>query len=149
MVSASVRWSVSAGIYTFLAGVGLLVPLWIVARTLVGILGLRTGFTAFVVPGSGAVIGTVIWWAIIEHRETYTYLRGGAGGLLTALLTVCFWTLLVAIVWDLLAVQSAMVVILFVLVVVSPVAFVAWLPIIYARRYWESGQSEQKEPAIQ
>lgn len=149
MGSISIRWSVYAGLYTFLAGAGLLMPLWVIARTVGVSLGVPTGFIAILVPGSGAVIGAIVWWAVIEHRDTYTYLLGGIGGVVTALLTVLCWTLLVAIVWGPLAILAARVVILFVLVVVSPVAFVAWLLMTYARRHWGSEHLGQDEPVLQ
>jgi hypothetical protein len=125
MVSVSTRWSVYAGIYTFLAGAGLLMPLGVIAGTLVEILGLPTGFTAVLVPGSGTVIGAVVWWVVIEHRNNYTYLLGGTVGLLTALVTVLWWALVVAILYGLSGVLVAGVVILFVLVIVGPLAFIA------------------------
>lgn len=133
MVSASIRWSVYVGIYTFLAGVGLLVPLWVIARTVVEILGMPTGFAVILVPGSSAVIGAVVWGAVVEQRNTYTYLLGITGGLVTGVLTVLCWTLAVATIWGLEAVLAARIVILFVLTVVGLVASVAWVPMIYAR----------------
>ncbi|WP_119821111.1 hypothetical protein [Halalkaliarchaeum desulfuricum] len=133
MVSSSIRWSVYVGIYTFLAGVGLLIPLWVIARTVVEILGAPPSFAVILVPGSSAVIGAVVWGAIVEQRNTYTYLLGITGGLVTGVLTVLCWTLVVAAVWGLEAVLAARIVILFVLTVVGLVASIAWVPLIYAR----------------
>lgn len=149
MVSPSIRWSVYAGTYTFLAGFCLLVPLWVIARTLGEVLGLSAGFTAILMPGSGAVIGALVWRAVIEQRNTHTYLLGGTAGLLTGALAVLCWILIVAVVWGPLAVLAARVVILFVLVLVSSAAFVAWLPIIYARRQWADGRSGQAKTTPQ
>lgn len=138
MGSDSRRWLAYAGIYTLIAGGGLLVPLWVIVRTLGGILGLSTVSIGILVPTSGAVIGTIVWWMVIEHGNRYTYPRASAGGLLTALLTVLSWTLLVAVVWGPSAVQAARFVILFVVVVVSVVGVVVWFPLMFVRRRWVS-----------
>ena len=135
-VSTSGRWSAYAGIYAFLCGAALLVPLGFVAGTLVKVLGLPSAFTAVLVPGSGAVVGAVAWWAVVELPAEYGYLRGGAVGLLTVLGTVLFWALVIAVVWapEFLALSGTLLTIGFVLVVTAPVGFVAGLPLLYLRR---------------
>lgn len=133
------KWSLYAGIYAFVCGVVLLLPLGFVAGTLVEILSLPRAYTALFVPGSGAVIGAVVWWAAVERRDAYTYLLGGAVGLVTALCTVLFWVLLLALVWGPWAVLAGGVVVVFALVVAGPVAFVSGMPLMYARRRLDDG----------
>lgn len=143
-VSPSVKWALYAGVYAFLCGAVLLLPLGAVADTLVEILTLPRGFTTVLVSGSGAVIGAVVWWTVVERRDAYAYLLGGTVGLLTALFTVLLWAALVAIVYGPSAALAGGVVIVFVLVVIAPVAFVAGLPLMYARRLDESVAEENE-----
>jgi hypothetical protein len=135
-VSTSSRWSAYAGVYAFLCGVALTVPLGFVAGTLVKVLGLPTALTAVLVPGSGAVAGAVAWWAVVERPEAYGYLRGGLAGLVTVLLTVLFWAHLIAVVWapEFLALPGTVLTIGVVLAVTAPAGFVAGLPLLYLRR---------------
>lgn len=132
--SSPVRWTLYAGVYAFLCGLLLLVPLGVVAETLLKVLTLPVAFTVILVPTSGAIIAAGVWWVVVERQETYTYLRGGAFGLLTALGTVLLWTLLVAIVYGPSAPLAAGVVIGFVIAVTAPIGVVAGLPLLYARR---------------
>lgn len=133
MVTTSVRWSLFAGGYAFLLGVLLFLPLGVVAETLAIVLGLPAGLATVVVPGSGAVIGAAVWWAIVERRSRDGYLLGGVAGLATGVLTVLVWALVIATVYGPWALVSARVVVGFVLAVTAPVAFVAGLPFMYAR----------------
>jgi len=134
MVATSTRWSLYAGVYAFLCGVALIVPLGAVAKTVVRILTLPPALTVVLVPGSGAVLAAGIWWLLVERRGEYTYLLGGAAWLATALLTVALWTVLVAAVYGPMAVAVGGVVILVTLLVAGPVAVIAGLPMMYARR---------------
>ena len=99
MVAASTRWSIYAGSAAFIAGAVAVGSLGAIARTLSTVLGLPTGSAAVLLPGPGAVVGGVVWWAVVERRGAVDYLSGGAAGVLTVLLTVGFWTLLVALVY--------------------------------------------------
>lgn len=132
--SPSVKWSVYAGIYVFVCGAAMVIPLGVVATTLVKILGLPTAFTVVLVPGSAAVIGTIVWWTVTERRNAYSYANGVIFGLVTSVVTVLFWGLVVAIVWGLQAVRISAIVIGFVLVVASPVGSIAGLPLMHVRR---------------
>lgn len=138
----SVKWSLYAGAYALFCGVVLLLPLGFVASTLVEVLSLPRAYTAVIVPGSGAVFGAVVWWAAVERQDEYTYRRGGAVGLLTALCTVVFWVLLLTVVWGPWAILAGGVVVVFALVVAGPVAFVSGVPLMYARRRLDDGISD-------
>lgn len=148
MPSTSTRWSVYAGIYAFLCGALLLLPLGVVADALVEILRVPTGFAGVLVPGSGAIVGAVVWWGVVERRDAYTYLAGGLVGLLTALCTVLFWSLLVVHVFGRWAIVSAGIVVGFVLLWTTPVAVIAGLPLMYARLRLTDGRSGGTEPAV-
>lgn len=133
MGAVSVRWSIYTGLYAFVIGTALSVPLRPVTVALFTVLSLSPGLTRVLVPGSGAGIAAVVWWTVVEWMNWYTYPVAGAVGLLTAVFTVLFWTLLVTIVWGLTAIQAAGAVIGFVLVIVAPIASLAWLPLMYVR----------------
>lgn len=148
MVSAKTRWSAYVAIYAFVVGAGLLVPLGVVAETITKVLGVGTESTGIVVPGSGALIGGIIWWAIVERREAYTFLAGGAAGLVTGGLTVSVWALAGALLYGPGAILVVGPVILFVLGVVSPIACIGLLPMMYARRQLGGGESQGDRLAI-
>lgn len=133
MVSASTRWSVYAGVYAFFVGIAVLLPLGIVANTLLKIIGISSSFADILPPVSNAIIATLIWWTVVERREQYSYLRGGIVGLLTAVFTTLLWAGIVAITYSLGAVVAAGVVLLFVIAVAAPIGFIAVLPLMYAR----------------
>lgn len=130
------------GIYAFFVGTALLLPLGIVAKTLLKIIGLPSSVTGVVLPATIAVIAALMWWAVVERRNQHTYVRGGSAGLLTAAFTVLLWTGIVAIIYGLGAVAAAGVVILFVLVVAAPTSFIATLPLIYIRHRQSDTQSK-------
>ena len=99
MVAASTRWSVYAGSALFIAGAVAVGSLGAIARTLSTVLGLPTGSATVLLPAPTAVLGGVVWWTVVERRAAVDYLSGGAAGVLAVLLTVGFWTLLVALVY--------------------------------------------------
>lgn len=136
MVAPSTRWSVYAGSALFLAGAVVVAPLGIIAETLFTVLGLPTGDTILLLPGSAAVLGGVVWWAVVERRAADDYPSGGAAGILTALLTVGFWTLLVAVVYGpgVVLVDETRLVIGVVLAVTTPAGAAVLLAVMYARR---------------
>lgn len=149
-IAPRTRWSLYAGLYAFLCGGLLLLPLGFVAHTLVKVLGLPTSFTSVLVPGTGAVVGAVVWWVVVERRDAYTYLAGGAVGVLTALFTALLWALVIAVVWgpEFLLLAGTLLVIAFVLAVSAPLAFVAGIPLMYARRRSDDGLSGGGEHAL-
>lgn len=141
------KWSLYAAVYAYCCGVVLLAPLGFVADALVQILGQSTTFTVVLVPGSGAIVGAIAWWGIVERRGAYTYPSGGLAGLATALGTVLLWVVALATVWAPRFVVLGGAVIAFVLAVVGPVGFVAGLPLLYARRRMDAGRSATPQHA--
>jgi hypothetical protein len=134
--SPSRKWSLYAGIYAFLCSIVTLRKLSPISDTLVTVLPRLVGPSEFALAAPVPFLGAIVWWAVVERRETYTYLFGGIVGLLTALATVLLWTLVLAIVWGpkVLGVGGVLLVISATLAVSLPVAFVLGLPLMYARR---------------
>lgn len=88
-----------------------------------------------------AILGAVLWWGVVERRDSYTYLTGGLVGLSTALLTVFIWSLVVAIVDGPWAILAAGIVVGFVILVAAPAGAVAGVPLMYARLRLTDGRS--------
>jgi hypothetical protein len=128
-----------AGVYTFLCSIVLLLLLYPISNTLVQILGLPTGLSTFLLAGPVAVLGAVVWWAVVERPKKYTYRFGMVFGLLTVLATVLFWVLVFSVVWGPSLVLTGWFLIVFVLVVSIPVGFVTGVTGMYARRRLDEG----------
>lgn len=132
-VSPSTKWSLYAGIYAFLCAGLLLLVISQVATLVADVLVLPTDsvlWLAVPVP----VIGALVWWGVVERRGNFSYPRGGAVGLISALLAVGFWLLRAATVWELQGVLAGWPLVFVVLVPTVPAALLAGLPIMYARK---------------
>lgn len=136
-----------AGVYTFLCSIVLLLLLYPVSTTLVQILGLPTGLSVFLLAGPVAVLGAVVWWAVVERPKKYTYGFGIIFGLLTVLATVLFWVLVFTVVWGPSLVVTGWFLIAFVLVASTPVGLVTGLTGMYARRRLDEGLPAGNEGA--
>ena len=150
MVSASIRWSVYAGSATFIAGAMAVVPLGTIAETLLTVLGIPTGYAIGLLPGPSAIVGSLVWWAVVERPAAYSYRTGGAAGVLTVLLTVGVWTLLVALVYGpgVIVIGETLLVVAVALGVTTPVGAGVSLAVMYARRRSRvSSSSESASPA--
>jgi len=136
MIAASIRWSVYAGSTLFLAGAVAVALLGAIAKTLLTVLGIPTAYALVLLPAPSAVLGGVVWWAVVERRQAVDYLSGGAVGVLTVLLTVGIWTLLVALVYGhgVILIGETLLVIGIATGVTTSVGASALLPVIYARR---------------
>ncbi|WP_253736923.1 hypothetical protein [Halohasta salina] len=136
MVAASTRWSIYAGSAAFIAGAVAVGSLGAIARTLSTVLGLPTGDAAILLPAPGAVLGGVVWWAVVERRAAVDYPSGAAAGCLTAVLTVGVWTLLVALVYGpgVIFVGETLLVIAIAVVVTTPFGAVMGVAVTAARR---------------
>lgn len=134
----SVKWSLYVGIYTLLCAAVLLLVISQVA-TLVAELLVLPSDSALWLAGPVPVIGAVVWWGIVERRDKYTYPRGGAVGLVTALLTVLFWIIRAAFVWGPKGVLAGWPLVFAVLVPTVLAALIAELPVMYARRRLDAG----------
>lgn len=132
--SPSRRWSVAAGGFIFLCSAILLLILSPFTDTLGRLLWLPTGVSAFLFAGPVAFLGAGVWWTVVERRRRYTYLLGGVAGVLAAIVAVLFWALVFAVVWGPSSLRVGGILVVFVLAVSVPVAFVSGLPLMYARR---------------
>jgi len=143
MVAASTRWSIYAGSATFIAGAMAVAPLGTIAETLLTVLGIQTDYAIGLLPGPGAIVGSLVWWAVIERPAAYSYRTGGAAGVLTVLLTVGVWTLLVALVYGpgVIVIGETVLVIAVALGVTTPVGAGVSLAVMYARRRSRVGAS--------
>ncbi|WP_424004696.1 hypothetical protein ACOZ4I_08260 [Haloarcula salina] len=136
--SPSVAWSLLAGAYAFVCSSLVLLPLSVVADTLLTVLGLQSAYAAVLLPASAGVVGAVGWWALVERRAAQSYLLGALFGLVTAVVTVSLWTLAVLVVWGPRTVLLAGVVVVgFALAVTAPIGAVGGLPLMYARRRFD------------
>ncbi|QLD87018.1 hypothetical protein HWV23_15230 [Natronomonas halophila] len=124
MVSASTKWSLYAGGYAFLCAAVLVRVVAPISTTLMALLNLPESYAGVVLALPVVGIGTAVWWAVIERRNRYTYSLGAAAGLTTALLTVVFWSLAFAVVWDFAILLAGSVLVALVVLIVAPVASV-------------------------
>jgi uncharacterized membrane protein len=124
MVSASTKWSLYAGVYAFLCAAVLVRVLAPISTTLIELLNLPANYAGVVLALPVVGLGTAVWWVLVERRNRYTYPLGAAAGLATALLTVAFWSLAFAVVWDVALLLAGGVLVALVSLVVAPVASV-------------------------
>jgi hypothetical protein len=139
MVSDSLRWSVSAGLAAFFLGALLLAVLGSLAEVLAKLLNVPTAFSMPLLAGPAAVVGTVVWWASVERTTAYSYARGAAFGVLTALGTIVVWLGVYSVVWGPQLVALGWILVAFVGVVTVPVGLVVGLAVMYARRELTDG----------
>lgn len=133
-LSPSIKWSIYAGIYGFLSSLLILSILGSIASTLIKILGLQTDYSIFLMSLPVLFISPIIWWLVVERWDKYTYLFGGFTGVLTAFFTVFFWVSIFIVVWSPLLVLTGWFLILFILIISIPTAFILGLTLMYARR---------------
>lgn len=100
------------------------------------VLGLSREYWMLVLASPTFVIGAVVWWIVVERRDSYTYLLGGAFGLVTALLTGLLWTGYFVLVWgvEMATIPVVAFLIAFVLGVVAVAGALAAIPLLYVRR---------------
>lgn len=134
MPSRETTWSVAAGGYAFLIGTILLATIQPTSETLLNILGVRTGYSMFLMAAPATFVGAVVWWAVVEWRGAYSYPRGALFGGLTALTTVATWVLKFLEVWGFELVATGWFLVAFVLAVTGVGGLVSGVPLMYARR---------------
>ena len=137
--TSSVKWSAYAGIYVFLCGTAIAFLLYDALVLLGDALGLPTPFSMFVFASPSLAIGPFAWWTLVERRESYTYLVGGAFGLVTALLTGSLWTVRFASGWGVEMALAIPALIGFVLGVTAIAGALTGLPLMYVRRRLADG----------
>ncbi|WP_299233938.1 hypothetical protein [Natronomonas sp.] len=135
-IGTSRIWSLSAGLYAFACATAIALVLSDVLSLAAAALGLPRTLWAVAVAAPAFAIGAVVWWRAVERRGSYTYLGGGAFGLLTALLTAAAWTVQFVRVWGLKAAEVPMIRVLvgFVVGLTAVAGVVAGLPLMYVRR---------------
>jgi hypothetical protein len=143
-VSSAVTWSLFVGVYEFFCAAGLLLLLSPVSETVGQLLSLPSTYSSFALAVPVSLAGAVVWWAIVERQETYTYVAGGVCGLATALVTMLFWVGQSVRVWGLSLVSTGWFLILFVFAVTAPVAALSVVPVVYARRRLGDGPRERR-----
>lgn len=145
---ASKRWSLYAGCYMFACATAVAVlfsgPFALAAE----VMGVRTEYWAVVIASPVFGIGAVVWLGIVERRGSYSYVLGGAFGLITALIAGLLWTAQFIRVWSFEMTAVPMVAVLIVLVVgISAVAgVVTALPLMYVRRRLRTAPAEKANP---
>lgn len=138
-VSPSITWSIYAGLYAFGCGAAMAFLLSDVLILLGDALGLPAAYSLFILAGPSLVIGAIVWWTLVERRDSYTYIAGGAFGLSTALLTGLLWIVRFAGGWGLEMLLAIRILVGFVLGVSVAVGVLAGLPLMYARRRLDAG----------
>lgn len=135
-VSPTTRWSIIAGLYLFACGTATALLLHDVLALLADVIGLPTALWMVVLASPAFVVGAVVWWAVVERRDSHSYLLGGAVGLVTALFTGLLWTGRFATVWGLEMLEAEIVALLVVVVLglTAAAGAIAGLPLMYARR---------------
>lgn len=134
--SPATKWSMCAGLYTFVCGIAVAFLLSDILGLLAEVLGFPAGYAMAVLASPALVIGAVVWWVVVERRETYTYLGGAAAGLLTALFTGVVWTARFVSAWgfEMLSAGPVAIIVAFVFGVVGVAGALTGLPLMYARR---------------
>lgn len=147
-LSMSEKWSVGAGIYLFLCGIVTTVMLQDILGLFAEVIGLPPGYAIVILPSPVLLIGSVVWWRLIEYRDSYSYVSGAAFGLLTAFCTGCLWIVRFVDVWstEMLVVPAVSYITLFVLGFVMVAGIITGIPFMYGRRMFHQ-KSAQTTPA--
>lgn len=140
-VAPSVKWTLCVGVYALLCAAGLLLLISQVGTLVAEMLELPSD-SALWLAGPVPVIGAVVWWGVIERGSRYTYLFGGAVGLITGLLTLLFWVIIAAFVWGPKGVLAGWPLVVAVTLPTVPTAVIAGLPAMYARRRFGDGATD-------
>ncbi|WP_312907056.1 hypothetical protein [Natronosalvus caseinilyticus] len=100
------------------------------------VIGISTDYWMVVLASPAFAIGTIVWWTTVERRDSYTYLWGGAFGLITALLMGFLWTVQFIVFWgfEMASIPIISFLILFVLGTVAIAGSLAGIVLMYARR---------------
>lgn len=136
-----VRWSVYAGLYLFVCGTAVAFLFADILVLLASVIGLPERYALGVLASPAFVVGAVVWWGFVEQPRAYSYLIGGAVGLVTALITGLVWTVRFVTVWgfEMLAVDAVFLLVGFVLGMVVIAGGITGLPLMYARRHLDHG----------
>lgn len=135
-ISPAMKWSAYAGLYAFCCGTLLAIALDDILSILADVIGVPAAYSALVFAVPALPVGTVMWWALAERRESYGYVTGVAFGAVSALLTGQVWTARLVYYWgfEVLSVPMIAVLVAFVVALATLAGVVAGVPIMYARR---------------
>lgn len=135
-ISPSIKWSIYAGVYTFACATVTAVVLSDLLTVLADVIGLPAAYSMVILASPALLVGSVVWWTVVEHRESDSYLLGGLFGLVTALLTSILWIVRFVSVWgvEMLTVDIVPVLVGLVLGAAIIAGVLAGLPLMYARR---------------
>lgn len=135
-VSSSVKWAAYAGLYMFVCGTVVAYLLSNLLALLADVIGLPVGYAMAAFASPILVIGTAVWWLLVERRTAYTYPIGGLFGLVTASTTGLLWTARFVDVWgvEMATVDVVAYLVAFVVGVAVGGGVLAGLPMMYARR---------------
>lgn len=114
---------------------------------LADVIGLSAEYWMLVLASPTLAIGAVVWWGVVERRDSYTYLLGSAFGLITALFTGLLWTVRFILVWgfEMAAIPITAFLIVFVLGFAAIAGVLAAIPLMYVRRRSKSESTSGKE----
>lgn len=135
-VSQPIRWSLYAGLYTFVAGVLTAVIFSDMLVLLADVIGLPPSYWPVIFAGPTILVGPGAWGLIVERRESYTYRLGALFGLSTALFTGLLWTARFVSVWgiEMVVIPIITFLVVYVLGLAVIAGIVTGLPMMYARR---------------
>lgn len=149
MLSPSTSWSIYGGVHAAVVGVVLLLLISPVSDALGTLLGVPTGHSAFLLAAPVPFLGAVVWWVLVERRESYTYASGATGGVPIALATVLFWALVFVAVRGFASVIAGVVLVGFAVVMSVPAALPVGIPLMYTRRRPIDGVGKGRAPVPQ
>ena len=130
------QWSLLAGVYAFGCATLTAFALSGMLGLFAEVIGLPAAVALPLLATPALVVGAGVWWTLVERRETATYPRGAAFGLLTALLTGGVWTARFVSVWSVEMLTAGPVPLLvgFVLGAVGVAGVLVGLPFTFVRR---------------
>ncbi|GAA0719075.1 high-affinity Fe2+/Pb2+ permease [Halorubrum trapanicum] len=94
------RWSIYAGVYAFGCGAVTAGLLSTLLSLFAEVVGLPPSFPVPLLAAPALLVGTAVWWLLVERPAAYTYRAGIAYGALTALGTGLLWTAWFLVVWS-------------------------------------------------
>jgi hypothetical protein len=149
-ISPSIKWSIYAGVYMFACATVTAVVLSDLLTVLAEVIGLPAAYSMVILASPAFLIGSVVWWTVVEQQDSDTYLRGGLFGLVTALLTGVLWTVRFVSVWGIEMLTADIVPVLVALVLGAAIiaGVFAGLPLMYARRRLNSDPAGKPEPTM-
>lgn len=113
-------------------------------------IGLPTEYWMVILASPTLATGAGVWWTVIEWHGTYTYRRGSAFGLVTALFSGLLWTVQFIRSWgfEMAEIPIIAFIIVFVLGFAAIAGVLTAIPLMYARRRLDTELSDGTDPAM-